>query len=385
MNRLSLYLFNGKIASAEVKIGLETYFAFTSNTLQFGAKVGFSIVKGRLAIIGLFGFDVLFQFKPFKFNASVYAMVSIVYRDEELFAIALDFNLEGPGPWHAFGKAKFKIGPVGFKTEFDKSWGKGQTSALQPVDLETKVIDDFKEEANWISELPNNRDSQVQIKEFSDGDIVLDPLGSLTVTQKIAPLGVSITQYGPDPVIHPGKYEVEEIILNPGTNDEKKFNATQNTADFLESREDFAPAQFKKMSDDKKLKAASFEYLQSGKKISSDELRTGGYVPIVVDYDRVVIDTEHRENVLTTMASAYPEIMVNAVVGGGLISSNPLSIKQNNLVTNNNVMIKVDQEAKSMVLADDLSVVSTVQSYAEALDAQEEALLGANAYEFVPV
>ena len=80
MTRLTL-----NILSGNPRLTLTTYFAITSNTVQFGAEIDFYFSVSKFKVIGYFGFDVLFQFSPFRFIASIRAGVEVKLGSTTLF------------------------------------------------------------------------------------------------------------------------------------------------------------------------------------------------------------------------------------------------------------------------------------------------------------
>ena len=59
------------------RLTLETYFAVTSNTVQFGARLELYAAASKFNVYGFLSFDVLFQFNPFYFIAEVTAMLAL--------------------------------------------------------------------------------------------------------------------------------------------------------------------------------------------------------------------------------------------------------------------------------------------------------------------
>lgn len=373
MKRITIGLINGKVGPVEMRLILETYFAISTNTLQFGAKLDLYIKFWKLEIIGMFGFDVLFQFKPFRFISKVYAMLAVLFKGSEILCISMEVNLVGPGPWHADGNATFKVLCFKKTCKFEKTWGnQPQVPAEPPMPIEPMIVQDLQKSENWTAQLPDSSKSHVQLKPVNPGALVMDPLGNLSITQRAAPLGVQLNKYGEKQISDPGKYDIFEVVVNDSTSAPVVYNASQNTALFGESREDFAPTQFKSMNDDEKLKAKSFEYLRSGVKISNGELHTAGYIDRAVAYDIVIIDDEYVD--ATNTAVLFPRAFVNSLVRGGVLSSNSVSIAKNlDIVT---PLVSVSTEKHMLIAADTLEPVQSgpntimANSLAEAIDVQ---------------
>ena len=72
LQRLGITIFDGM-----PRLRAETYFAITSNTVQFGAKAELFFGIDIFNIYGFIAFDVLIQFDPFRFIASLSAMLAV--------------------------------------------------------------------------------------------------------------------------------------------------------------------------------------------------------------------------------------------------------------------------------------------------------------------
>ena len=59
LRRLSIQLLTGN----NPRLGLETYFAITSNTVQFGARLELYAAASKFNVYGFMSFDVLLRFK----------------------------------------------------------------------------------------------------------------------------------------------------------------------------------------------------------------------------------------------------------------------------------------------------------------------------------
>ena len=108
LDRIALSLATGD----NPRLRMETYFALTANSFQFGAKIDFHI-EIDLSALGTFsadaylGFDVLITFPPLVLQAYLGAGVSLKRNGNPIMVIDLQLHLKGPGPWHVWGHAIF--------------------------------------------------------------------------------------------------------------------------------------------------------------------------------------------------------------------------------------------------------------------------------------
>ena len=318
MTRLTL-----NILSGNPSLTLTTYFAITSNTVQFGAQIDFYFKVSKFKVIGYFGFDVLFQFSPFHFIASIRAGVDVKLGSSTLFAISLAFNLEGPTPWIANGTASFKILFIKIKVKFSTTWGERREDILPGIVVLPKLVEALEQPRNWVGDLPNNKFLLTSMKkiELLEGQVIMHSVGTLTIRQTILPLGMEITKFG----------NFAPIDIKSAYISSLKINGIPSS--FVDVKDAFAPAEFKEMEDDDKLKAPSYKDEVSGVKIKSTESLDLNYgINRIVNYELRVSDY-HRESeqpyVLYTPLKKIPHLdklsMFKKMAKGGAIAKNQLS------------------------------------------------------------
>ncbi len=341
MNRLTISF----IDEDSLKIKFSTYFAVTSNTLQFGAEIDLDFHVWKVRLVGYFGFDVLFQFNPFHFIAEMRAGIAVYWGSKEIMNISTDISVEGPGLWHAKGSATVKVLCVKKTVHLDKTWGNNANTTLPGVTVAPQIIAAIQDKKNWQADLPADKQLLVTVRPITSTDVVIHPLGVLSVSQAVIPLGVHIDRFGSQRPTDGGVYDITEV----------KIAGTAQPA-LGQVQGNFAPAQFRDMNDDQKLKAPSFEYMKSGVKASAtNDWSADQYLLRDVAYDVVIVDLVHRNKLsaLTTL----PAQMVNNFTRGGLVSDNPVSQQTNTLLKKPIYTAAVKQETYKLVSADSLIIV----------------------------
>jgi hypothetical protein len=269
LSRLAIVLFEGN-----PDVRADAYFAVTSNTIQFGARLQLSYSLSVFNVAGFLSLDVLIHRHPFHFIADVAAMLAVRTGSHVLFSIQLHLMLEGPTPWHAHGTASFEIGfifTITIDVEFDVTIGDPLSLLLAPVDVLAQLADAIANPANWIPRLPPATSQTVTLRAQpgdAQGPLVVHPFGSLEVAQKIAPLGIVIQRFGATVPERGSVFRIADVKL--GVDD----------APTAPVREQFAPAQFFDMTDAEALSRPSFEDFDAGVAI-------GGDAPCRVDWMRV--------------------------------------------------------------------------------------------------
>lgn len=262
MTRLTLNILNGN-----PRLILTTYFALTSNTVQFGASVDFYFKVSKFKVVGFLGFDVLFQFSPFRFVAGIEARLSVKCGNKTLMSIGLQFDLQGPTPWVAKGVASFRALLIKVDINFSKTWGDRREDALPAIVVLPTLLEAFNQSRNWLSNLPTNRFLLASIKELEleEQELLVHSVGILSINQNVMPLNMLISKFGNHLPLDIKKAAISKIFIN---------DVEQTTTKVTES---FAPAEFKTMSDNDKLKAPSYKQEDSGIKLSSTETLSLNY------------------------------------------------------------------------------------------------------------
>ncbi len=256
LRRLSIDLCSGA-----PRIRADAYFAVTSNTLQFGAKLEVSAGVSVFGVYGFMAFDALITRSPFHFVAAFSAMLAVKSGSSTLFSVRVDATLEGPRPWHAHGRGSFEIGfvfTITIHVNFDVTFGDPLLDLLPSLAVLPLLVDALSDPNNWRSVLPDATAARVTLRGLTESGeaLVLHPFGALEVAQKVVPLGLAIARVGAQPTQDGTTFRIDEVTLG-----------TQATAvdPVLEA---FAPAQFLDLSDSEKLARKSFERYGAGVRLA---------------------------------------------------------------------------------------------------------------------
>jgi hypothetical protein len=250
LRRLAIVLFAGNPS-----LRAEAYFAVTSNTVQFGAKIELRAGASVFNVYGFLSLDALLTFDPFHFVVQIGAMLAVRSGSSTLFSVRLDLMLEGPSPWHAKGKASFEIGfifTVTISVRFDVTFGDVIDSLLAPLRVLDLLVEALNQRGNWsavgrgVSPLVATRDLGTRSAE------IIHPMGSLAVSQKLVPLGLPINRFGARRIDGGNQFSIGALSTGG------------STIPVVPVEEQFAPAQFIDMSDAEKLSRRSFEPFAAG-------------------------------------------------------------------------------------------------------------------------
>ncbi|MDQ6830618.1 MAG: hypothetical protein M3081_17295, partial [Gemmatimonadota bacterium] len=289
--RLGMVLFPGN-----PHVSAQVYFAVTSNSVQFGARVEVYYGIDLFNVYGFIGLDVLINFNPFHFVAEIQAEIGVRSGDTVLFAISLQLVLEGPTPWHARGTGSFKIGfiiKVTISASFDVSFGDKDETKLDPIDVLAEMVKALSNLGNWKPRLPSGSNQHVTLRQLPDPatTLVLHPFGALEITQKLVPLHIAIQRFGTRAPDAGSVFTLADVKL--GADDAGVSN----------TREQFAPAQFFAMSDAEKLSRPSFADYDAGIVIGGDLAPHTDFLRIRdVAYELIYLPENHPIRIFVTMA-----------------------------------------------------------------------------------
>jgi hypothetical protein len=310
LTRLSVSLGSG----SNPRLSASSYFAVTSNTLQFGANVDAYASAGGFAVHGYIGYDVLFVFSPFSFEADFSAGFSISYDGDTFAGIQLTASLSGPNRWNLHGTASLEFLFFSVGVSIDLSWGDSTQATLPSVAVLPALTAALANPANWTARPPAGAPG-VSLRSLSAGStlIVVQPAGTLSVRETVVPLDIPITKFDNAPPADGTEFSIAAVTLN-GT-----------AVAAVPGQEDFAIAQFTDMSDADKLSAPSYEPFDAGLSVGAVPIANGHDSAAVVSYQERYIDDYDQ---LSRFGQVYqmPATVHSALAGSGAAQATPARV-----------------------------------------------------------
>ncbi len=312
--RIAISILNTSFA----RIRVEGYFAVTSNSVQFGARVEIYFGVSAFNIDGHLAFDALFRFSPFYFIISISASLSVKVFGIGLFSVRMRGSLEGPTPWHVEGTGSISILFFSIDVDFSHTWGNEEETTLPPITVMPQLMAEFVKMENWQAVLPDSNKLLVSLREFDQGatDLVLHPVGSLKVSQRYVPLDLTIDKVG-----------------NQKPTDANRFSVSVDTAStgldkVADVQEQFAIGQYVGKSDNELLSSKSYEPINSGIEmaVTGEQYKTPTAVKRVVRYEEIIIDTHYKRFVRPFFA--WFGTLFSLFLNGNAVSKSALSFKQ---------------------------------------------------------
>lgn len=350
------------------RLKVESYFAVTSNTVQFGARVELYAAAAGFNIYGFLGYDVLIQFEPFRFLADISGGVALRRGTSTIAGISVSAKLSGPTPWDARGKATLEFLFFSISVGFHVTWG-DPPPAVNPAteDLLKLLQREFNDVRNWRAELPSNNHLHVSVRQIEaqtgNAPLVIHPAGVLTFSQRSLPLeDYAIQKFGNKKPVAENKFKLSNA----------NSNNAPIPADFQNVREQFAPAQFVELSDSEKLSRKSFENLPSGFKLTAtNDLVTPIPVTRPVVYELSYLRKRGLEfkGLLNLVLVVYDRL-----VKGSAVRQSSLSRQETRVSLNAPKQVALPAETFAIANADDLKSHEPVffATQAEAYQRQQE-------------
>ena len=348
--------------SDNLKIRCDSYFAITSNTVQFGAHAELFAKKSKFSISGQAGYDVLIQFDPFHFVASLYASLQLKAGSTNLFKVSFAGELSGPRPLNVKGKATFEIWWVDFTVSFNVTLVSGEKPQLPaPVDVGALLRTALADPASWNAVLPGTSERLVSFRERPDGAVRIHPLSTLTVKQSVVPLNTPIARFGNSRLVGgTQEYRIQQIRVGGAT-------VTPAAKDLV--RDHFAPAQFRDLTDDQKLSSPSFESLPAGVRVGGEAVDCGTPVSAPADFEDIVIPSPPEVPRATTTLQFTVANRFSEWSAVGMSDASRLGAIRYHAATIPSKSVPKAFTVKSKVDLSDLAGATTFASRLEAADA----------------
>lgn len=259
MARISLQLLSGK----NPRLGIEFYFAVTSNTVQFGAKAEL-LAEGPMGfnIYGMLSLDALFIFDPFSFSVKIEATLALRHHSSILYGIHFAGLLSGTTPWHVEGEVSFGILFATITIGFSTTWGDSDPGvAKETEDLKALIMAEFEKAQNWKPVIPEFNNIHVTVRtlrEDEEVELLIHPFGAIDFAQSALPLNFDIKKYGNRKPLNDNEANFKISNVKIGGQE----------LGFASKPELFAVGNFQSLSEAEKLSRKSFERLDGGVTIS---------------------------------------------------------------------------------------------------------------------
>jgi hypothetical protein len=263
-DRLSIALSN----KSDFQLTARSYFAITSNTLQFGASLSLDAKTAGVDIDGSMGLDVLIS-SPFSFVADFTAHVSVKYRGRSLASVRLDAELSGPRPWHADGRASFSILRWDVDVHLSETWGSDTAvPSLAAVNPWDRLVPALQLREAWGSVLSTRRPVAETLRPIDTptaDDLYCHPDATLEIKQRVLPFNLNLERLGNAPIAGLDRFWASSLKVGAQSLGQPSYGTDY-----------FARGQYENLSNSDRLSKPSFEQLDGIIRLASNLVRTHG-------------------------------------------------------------------------------------------------------------
>ena len=268
------------------RIGIQGYFAVTSNSLQFGARAELYAAAAGFNVYGWLEFHALFIFNPFYFRFDFSLGFALRKGRKRIFGISISGTLDGPNPFHFRGEGCISILFFDLCIGVDVTFGPRRDQVPLPSkDPWIPLKEAIEDERHWNAVLPPATHIAVTLKNHSvpEKQILVHPMGTVTLRQQVVPLNHLLEKFG-EFALGVGSVAFELVQVMIGSQEITKPN-------YDEVRDLFAPGNFEQLSDAEKLSRDSFEQMVAGIAVGSRRVKFGAQRQRILRYETSIVDS----------------------------------------------------------------------------------------------
>lgn len=307
IDRLGISLSYGDL----LYIGVEGYFAVTSNSIQFGARAELFLGIDEVNIHGWMSFDALLIFSPFYFRFDFTYGFTVNIAGKTLAGISFSGTLEGPNPFRIYGEGCISILFIDICVDFDFTIGEKKVEDPLPIKNPWEdLLAAIKEPANWEALLPSYVYLGVNVslpKELASS-ILVHPMGQLKFMQQVVPLNKKLEKFGEFAITEQDHFNVISVLAGDRPISRENLNFEQAL---------FAAGQYEYLSVQQKLERESFEFMDAGLDFSSQlQVDVGKKITKrTLVYEQNIIDNPNESRETTDTVSFDKQEQLGDLIG----------------------------------------------------------------------
>jgi hypothetical protein len=269
------------------RISANSYFAITSNSLQFGSDVEACASAAGFTIHGYLGWDVLIIYSPFSFEVDFSGGFDASFEGHTLCNLTVHGVFLGPRPWHLHGDASIDILFFSVSASISLTWGDSTPAIVDKKNVLPDLTAALGDARSWSAALPDNTTQAATFSTPKPDDTTLrvHPIGTLTVKENVVPLDLQITRYGNAEPADGNLFSISDVHIDGSHEDNHPI------------QDYFAAGQFLTLSDADKISSPSFEKYDAGVTIGSSEIASGADSPRVVSYETLYVPDPNNVSV----------------------------------------------------------------------------------------
>lgn len=346
----------------QARIQVLTYFALTSNTVQFGARADCYFGLDGFSVYGYMGFDALMQFSPFCFEALAASGFTL---DTALgdASIRINARLKGPTPWYVKATGSIEVFGFEFEAEYEKEWGKSQKEELPEIALKPLLLEEFKKKEVWSAALPEGTNqlisvSNPEIQDATAEPFIIYPNGNLIISQKLVPFKMKLEKLGNQMIS-----DIHEVQISA-------LNISGAGSELSDISDTFAIGQYLELSDQEKISKPSFESMKCGVKATwnsgTSSFKIGSTVRRSQEYEQIWIDKEKKKGLASFKTQKFTELL-----RGSAASKSKLSQKYRSALGKSVIKTAAKDLVFEVVNVNDHKLIDTTASFNSFVEASQ--------------
>ncbi len=334
-----------KIGSA-ITLTLQIYVAVTASSWQMGAAFTLVASIGPVDMDGGLSFDAI-AYDDGRFSVDIAGHVRIRWHGHTLMSVSLKMVLDRNAQqvWHAAGSASFSILWWDKTVDFEHTWSDPVAVQTGPLaDAGAAVRAALADPANWTAQLPRGGEGLVTLAAPSGVSLMAHPLGTLTVAQRVAPLGLALDHLDGKPVAPGTVVDITAVRVGAAT-----------LAPQPRTTLPFPRARFQELSEHQRLTQKTFEPLPAGVTITPPGQANPAGAVAALTFEPINLAPE---GVTPAPPQPSPGAPRTWHTRGSLAARSPL--RQGARLTPDALEYAVDVRPPEMIVADRRDLASTV-------------------------
>lgn len=259
-DRFGFSLKSAKGAKTKFEVSVLAYFADTPNTRQIGVAGKLKVARWGFTLEAWLSFDGIWYDNPDYFELDFKLGATVKRGSKTLMTVDIKVYVRGSGRWIIEGSAKIKILFFSRTIQFHKERGDELPASSETVMVEDLLADAIRDRRNWDAELPGRSEMLVTLRDSgTGGEVLAHPLGEISLTQQVVPLGVRIDRLGEFVPGGASRFDITDILIG-----DKPGKTTTLTSYFSRS-------EYLELTSEEKLASPSFERMNAGRRVDRDQ------------------------------------------------------------------------------------------------------------------
>lgn len=259
-DRFGFSLKSSKGAKTQYELSVLAYFAETPNTRQIGLAVKMRVARWGFVLEAWFSFDGIWTSNPDAYEIDVKIGATVKRGSTTLMKIDIKVRVVDSGRRIIEGSAKIKILFFSKTIQFHDETGEELPQSTESIMIEDLLADAIRDRRNWNAELPGRSEMLVTLRDSgSDAEVLAHPLGQISLTQQVVPLGIRIDRLGDFVPGGSSRFDITEVLIGGRVGDTRIVTSFFSRSEYLD------------LTSEERLASPSFERMNAGCSVDRDQ------------------------------------------------------------------------------------------------------------------